>query len=118
MELLLHPEQPAALRPLLEHLFCSFIVLGRVPPHERRRRRRAGHGVYRGPRRYRCPALLVGVGAGVFVSRRRPAPEAPAVIQMATHVVVDDGRMAKADPESPAPPIVAAAEEVPPPVWT
>ena len=62
--------------------------------------------------------ILVGVGAGVFVSRRRPAPEAPAVIQMATHVVVDDGRMAKADPESPAPPIVAAAEEVPPPVWT
>ena len=62
--------------------------------------------------------LLVGVGAGVFISRRRPAPEAPAVIQMATHVVVDDGRMAKADPESPAPPIVAAAEEVPPPVWT
>ena len=62
--------------------------------------------------------LLVGVGAGVFVSRRRPAPDAPAVIQMATHVVVDDGRMAKADPESPAPPIVAAAEEVPAPVWT
>ena len=46
------------------------------------------------------------------------APDAPAVIQMATHVVVDDGRMAKADPESPAPPIVAAAEEVPAPVWT
>ena len=62
--------------------------------------------------------LLVGVGAGVFISRRRPAPDAPAVIQMATHVVVDDGRMAKADPESPAPPIVAAAEEVPAPVWT
>ena len=62
--------------------------------------------------------LLVGVGAGVFISRRRPAPEAPAVIQMATHVVVDDGQMAKADPESPAPPIVAAAEEVPAPVWT
>ena len=62
--------------------------------------------------------LLVGVGAGVFISRRRPAPEAPAVIQMATHVVVDNGQMAKADPESPAPPIVAAAEEVPPPVWT
>ena len=62
--------------------------------------------------------LFVGVGAGVFISRRRPAPEAPAVIQMATHVVVDDGQMAKADPESPAPPIVAAAEEVPPPVWT
>ena len=62
--------------------------------------------------------LLVGVGAGVFVSRRRPAPEAPAVIQMATHVVVDDGQMAKADPESPAPPIVASAEEVPAPVWT
>ena len=62
--------------------------------------------------------LLVGVGAGVFISRRRPAPEAPAVIQMATHVVVDDGQMAKADPESPAPPIVASAEEVPAPVWT
>ena len=62
--------------------------------------------------------ILVGVGAGVFVSRRRPAPEAPAVIQMATHVVVDNGQMAKAAPESPAPPIVAAAEEVPPPVWT
>lgn len=63
--------------------------------------------------------LLVGVAGGIFVSRRKPVADAPAAIQMATHVVVED-RVAKADPEAPPEPSglpVASAQEVPAPVW-